>query len=125
MTRAPHAPWRSVHPSAAVVEAFAVAVARVDHAALQTLLTDDVRWVQVGRQPVVGRDAVLKVLDRYGPASSITLHHVVADGRVGAVDGEVVLGKHRGFCHVVELDAVSDDGGARVRAFTTYLVVAD
>ena len=115
-------PHRSAHASAAVVEAFAIAVARVDHAALQTLLTDDVRWLQIGRQPVTGRDAVLKVLDRYGPASSITLRHVVCDGHAGAVDGEVVLGRPRGFCHVVEFDAAADAGGARIRAFTTYLV---
>jgi len=119
----PHSPpHRSAHASAAVVEAFALAVAHIDHAALQTLLTDDVRWVQIGRQPVTGRDAVLKVLDRYGPASSIRLRHVVCDDRVGAVDGEVVLGRPRGFCHVVEFDAAADDGGARIRAFTTYLV---
>lgn len=119
MTHVTHAHHRAATPSAIVVETFAIAVARVDHAALHGLLTDDVRWLQVGRQPVVGRDAVLKVLDRYGPAMMLSIHHVVTDGRGGAVDGEVELGRHRGFCHVVELD----DTGARVRAFTTYLVV--
>jgi hypothetical protein len=118
MTQVTHAQHRAATPSAVVVEAFAVAVARVDHAALHGLLTDDVRWRQVGRRPVVGKDAVLKVLDRYGPATSLTIHHIVSDGCSGAVDGEVELGRHRAFCHVVEFD----DDGARVKAFTTYLV---
>jgi hypothetical protein len=105
-------------PPAAVLEALARAIAAVDHAQLRALLAPDVRWVQVGRKPVVGVDAVLKVLDRYGAADALELRHVVADGTTGAVDGVAQLGgKSRGFCHVAELDH------GRVRAFTTWLVV--
>lgn len=120
MTRVTRAPVRPASEAAQIMERFAIAVALVDHEALQALLTDDVRWQQIGRQPVVGARSVVAILDRFGPATSIALHHVIADGHTGAVDGEVVLGKTRGFCHTVELD----DDGRRVRAFTTYLVVA-
>lgn len=111
----------STATSTATVRSLATAIGAVDATALSSLLDVDVRWLQVGRQPVVGRDAVIKVLDRYGAASSLEIHHVVADARRGVVDGVAVLGgKARGFCHVAEL---SDDG-TQVCAFTTYLVIA-
>jgi hypothetical protein len=111
----------SVDTTSATVNALARAMSSVDETALISLLAVDVRWLQVGRQPVVGRDAVIKVLERYGAASSLEVHHVVADARRGVVDGVAVLGgKARGFCHVAEL---SDDG-TQVCAFTTYLVIA-
>jgi hypothetical protein len=101
--------------------ALAHAIGAVDEAALTSLLDADVRWLQVGRQPVVGRDAVLKVLRRSGAASSLKVNHVVSEGQRTVVDGEAVLGgKPRGFCHIAEL---SDDG-MRVCVLTTYLVTA-
>ena len=103
------------------VSALATAIGAVDATALSSLLDVDVRWLQVGRQPVVGRDAVIKVLERYGAAPSLAIHHVVADARRGVVDGVAVLGgKVRGFCHVAELN----DDGTQVCALTTYLVNA-
>ncbi len=94
--------------SSATATALAQAIGAVDEAALTSLLDADVRWLQVGRQPVAGRDAVLKVLQRYGAASWLKVHHVVCEGQRAVVDGEVVLGgKPRGFCHLAEL---SDDG---------------
>lgn len=94
------------------------AIGAVDHAALRTLLAPEVRWVQVGRRPVVGIDAVLRVLDRYGPAEALEIGRVVADDRTGVVEGTARIGgKLRSFCHLAELE------GGRVRAFTTWLVV--
>lgn len=105
----------------ATATALAHAIGAVDETALTSLLDADVRWLQVGRQPVVGRDAVLKVLHRYGAASWLKVHHVVSEGQRAVVNGEAVLGgKPRGFCHIAEL---SDDG-TRVCALTTYLVTA-
>lgn len=99
----------------------AQAIGAIDDAVLTSLLDPDVRWLQVGREPVVGRDAVLKVLHRYGAASWLKVRHVVSEGQRAVVDGEVLLGgKPRGFCHIAEF---SDDG-ARVVALTTYLVAA-
>jgi hypothetical protein len=111
----------AVETTSATVHALAFAIGSIDETTLVSLLDVDVRWLQVGRQPVVGRDAVIKVLERYGAASSLVVHHVVADARRGVVDGVAVLGgKARGFCHVAELN----DDGTQVCALTTYLVNA-
>lgn len=106
-------------PLSATATALAHAIGAVDEAVLTSLLDADVRWMQVGRQPVVGRDAMLKVLHRFGAASWLKVHHVVCEDRRAVVDGEVVLGdKPRGFCHIAEFN----DDGTQVRALTTYLV---
>lgn len=105
----------------ATMTALAQAIGAVDDAVLTSLLNTDVCWLQVGREPVVGRDAVLKVLHRYGAASWLKVRHVVSEGQRAVVDGEVLLGgKPRGFCHIAEF---SNDG-TQVVALTTYLVNA-
>lgn len=79
-----------VAEAASLLESLARAIGVVEHDRLRALLAPDVRWVQVGRRPVVGVEAVLAVLDRYGPATALELGRVVADERAGAVTGVAV-----------------------------------
>lgn len=107
-------------PKMQLLQDFAIAVARADAARLLALVTEDVCWRPVGRQPVSGAPGVCKALTRNGPASRVTIDHVVSHGRAGAVDGVVEFGpKRRAFCFVIDFNSAT--GGA-VSSVTSYSV---
>lgn len=103
-----------------LLEEFTAALARAHLAKISDMVSADVTWQSIGRQPVAGRDAVCKAMTRYGPATAVEIDHVVADGRGGAVDGFVEFGaKRRAFCHVFEFGGAK---GSSIRAITTYSI---
>jgi len=107
-------------PKNQLVQDLTIAMARGDQERARALVTEGMEWVQIGRKPVVGVDAFCKAFTRYGPASVLTIEHVVSHGRAGAVDGVVEFGKkRRAFCHVYEF---SNAAGSRVKALTSYSI---
>ena len=93
-------------------------MARGDETAARERITDGIEWHAVGRRPVVGADEFCRAFSRYGPASALSIEHVISHGRSGAVNGIVAFGeKRRAFCHVYEF---SNARGARVSSLTSY-----
>lgn len=96
-------------------------MAQADTERARELVSDDVHWLAVGRKPVSGVERFCKAISRYGPASELTIEHVVSHGRSGAVDGVVTVGgKSRAFCHMYDF---ANAKGTKVRSLTTYTLV--
>lgn len=107
-------------PKNEVLQELTIAMARGNEARVREFLTTSFEWLPVGRQPVAGVDAVCKALLRYGPASALTIEHVISHGRSGAVDGFIEFGnKRRAFCNVFDFENAK---GTRVRALTSYSI---
>jgi hypothetical protein len=105
-------------PKNALLQALVVAVARADSSAIAKLVAEDVCWTPVGRKPVMGREQFCKQITRHGPATRVTIEHVISHGRAGAADGIVAFGKkRRAFCYVFEF---SNAKGTEVKAITAY-----
>jgi len=70
--------------------------------------------------PVIGREPFCRPITRHGPASSVTIEHVISHGKAGAVNGVVEFGrKQRAFCYVFEF---SNAKGTAVKAITAYSI---
>jgi len=107
-------------PKNQLVQEFTIAMARCDTERVREIVTDDVHWVPIGRKPVHGVDAFCEALARYGPASQLTIEHVLSHGRTGAVNGVVSFGeKSRAFCHMYIFGNVK---GANIKSLSTYTI---
>jgi hypothetical protein len=97
-----------------------VAFAHADAPRIEDLVTSDVRWLPVGREPVLGAPAFCDAMTRYGPATVVSIEHVICHGNAGAVNGVVEYGrKRRAFCYVVEFSSAK---GAKIREITSFSV---
>lgn len=102
------------------LQEFVVAIAKADVSGISKAVTDEIRWAPVGRKPVAGREAFTKAITRYGPATELTIEHVISHGKVGAVNGIVEFGeKRRAFCYVFEF---SNAKGTEVGSITSYSI---
>lgn len=97
-----------------------VATAHADVPRIEDLVANDVRWLPVGSEPILGSEAVCKAATRYGTATALTIDSVVSHGRTGAVNGVVEFGrKRRAFCWVIELGGAK---GLEVTEITSYSI---
>lgn len=97
-----------------------IAIGKADANHILSVLTEDASWHPVGRKPIEGREACVRAMTRYGPASRLIIEHAISHGRAGAVNGVVEFGpKRRGFCYVFEF---SNAKGAQIRGVTSYSV---
>jgi hypothetical protein len=70
----------------------------------------------------LGAEAFCKAITRYGPATVLTIEHVICHGKAGAVNGVVEYGrKRRAFCYVVEFSAKA----LKVGEITTFSVALE
>jgi hypothetical protein len=107
-------------PKNRLLQELTIAMARGDTQRVRELVSDDVHWLAIGRQPVHGVDAFCKWISRYGAASRLTIEHVVSHGRSGAVNGVVSFGeKSRAFCHMYEFASAK---GTSVKSLTSYTI---
>jgi hypothetical protein len=65
-------------PKNPLLQDLAIALARVDVSRIVELVTSDVRWLPAGRKPVFRVDAFCKATTRYGPATVLTIEHVIS-----------------------------------------------
>jgi hypothetical protein len=106
-------------PKDLLLQDLTVAFAHADVLRIEDFVVRDVRWLPVGSQPVSGADAFCKAITRYGPATALTIEHVVSHGKAGAVNGVVEYGrKRRAFCYVVEFSAKE----LKIEEITTFSV---
>ena len=118
MTRVETTTERRNPPRDQLLKELTIAFARADVARISELVAKEIRWMPAGGKPVEGREAFGRAITRYGPATKLTIEHVVSDEKVGAVDGIVEFGqKRRAFCFVFEF---SDIGGTKVSGITSY-----
>jgi hypothetical protein len=69
---------------------------------------------------VESNSAVGKAITRYGPATHLTIEHVISHGKAGAVNGVVEFGeKRRAFCFVFEFSSAR---GTEVSGITSFSV---
>ena len=96
-----------------------IAFAKADEARIRALVSDDICWHRVGAQDVDGAERFIRTVTRYGPASELTIDHVISHGKAAAVDGTVRFAdsRLRAFCHVFEF---SNAKGTSVSSITTY-----
>jgi hypothetical protein len=107
-------------PKNQLLHDLAIALASADTPRLAAIVTEDVRWLPVGNKPVSGTDAFCRAVTRFGPATAITIEHVVSHGKAGAVNGVVEFGrKQRAFCLVVEFNSAK---GSEVSKITSYSI---
>ena len=105
-------------PKARTLQDFVTAIVVADSDLLSRLVSDDVLWTAVGAKPVRGASAVCRALVRHGPASSLTINHIVVHGRSGAVDGtSEYRRKRRAFYIVVDFTSAK---GQRIRGITSF-----
>jgi hypothetical protein len=110
-------------PKNLLLQDLTVAFARADVLRIVDFVASDVRWLPVGGQPVVGADTFCKAITRYGPATAVTIEHVISHGKAGAVNGVVEYGKkRRAFCYVVEFTSAK---GLHVSEITTFSVALE
>lgn len=111
-------------PNKQAVERYMEAFDRLDHAAVLSLLTDDVEWVVPGMYAVRGKAAFDQHIENDAfvgrPGIAVTRlteqdDVVVAEGRASPTrkDGTVL---HLVFCDVFEMR------GGRIRRLTSYLM---
>jgi hypothetical protein len=64
----------------------------------------EVTWDQLSAEQIMGRPAVLKKLAARVEPATIVIEHAISHGKVGAANGEVILGNghRRRFSHVLE-----------------------
>jgi hypothetical protein len=107
-------------PKNQLLQNLVIAFACADVSQISELVTSDVRWLPVGRKPVSGAEAISKAITRYGPATRVTIDHVISHGKAGAVNGVIEFGrKQRAFCYVFEFGSAK---GSNVRGITSYSV---
>lgn len=101
-----------------LVRQLTIAMATADTTAARRLVTGDVVWNAIGRRPVIGVDAFCKAFSRYGPATELSIEHLLSCDSSGAVNGIVRWeDNRRAFCHIYEF---SD--GTAVNALTSYSI---
>jgi hypothetical protein len=107
-------------PKNQLLHDLAIALASADVSRLAGIVTEDVRWLPVGATPASGVDAFCRAVTRFGPATAVTIEHVVSHGKAGAVDGVVEFGrKRRAFCLVIEF---ANAKGTEVSEITSYSI---
>jgi len=107
-------------PKAHTLQDFVTAIAVADPDVLSQLLSDNVQWTPIGAKPVSGAAAVCRALVRHGPASSLTINHIVVHGRSGAVDGtSEYRRKRRAFYIVVDFTNAKGDKIGAITSFST------
>ena len=107
-------------PKNQLLQDLTIAMAKADTSTARELVTGDIEWTPIGRQPVPGVDAFCRAFSRYGPATKLTIEHVISHGKSGAVNGVVEWGNNRrAFCHVYEF---SNAKGTAVRSLTSYSI---
>lgn len=107
-------------PKNRLLQELVIAFARGDGSRVAEVVTEEVRWQPVGGKAVQGVETVCRAVTRHGPATRLTIAHVVSHGRAGAVDGVVEFGrKRRAFCHVFEFGSAKGD---RVRGITSFSI---
>jgi hypothetical protein len=107
-------------PKNQLLQNLVLAFARADVSQISELVTSDVRWLPVGRNPVSGAEAIAKAITHYGPATRITIDHVISHGKAGAVNGVIEFGRERrAFCYVFEFGSAK---GSNVCGITSYSV---
>lgn len=114
---------REDSPKNQLLQDLVVAFARADVSRISELVAHDVRWLPVGRQPVMGVDEFCRAITRYGPATRLTIERVISNQRAGAVNGVVEFGhKQRAFCYVFEFGTAP---AVEVRTITSYSIALE
>ena len=122
MTRVELGPDCGNSPKNRLLQDLTLAIARANTSEIATFLTADALWLPVGRKPVEGTDTVIKALTRYGPATKVTIEHVISHGKTGSVSGVVTFGhKQRGFCHVFEFSSAKATHVCRMTSYSVPL----
>ena len=82
--------------------------------------SDDVIWENSSTQPISGKSAVLELLENRWRLSSVTVHHAMSHGKVGAASGEVMFenGQTRRFCHVSDFTSAKANCVAVIRSYS-------
>lgn len=107
-------------PKARTVQELVTGIALADAAMISPLLAADVLWQPVGGKTITGAPAVSRALVRHGPATSLTIEHIVVHGRSGAADGFSTYGrKRRAFYIVVDFTNTKGETIGRIRSFST------
>lgn len=107
-------------PKARTLQDLVTAMALADAELIARIVADDIVWTPIGARPVSGAAAVCRALVRHGPASRLTIHHIVVHGRSGAVDGiSEYRNKPRAFYIVVDFTSAKGQKVARMTSFST------
>ncbi len=107
-------------PKARTLQDLVTAIALADPDLIARIVSNDVVWNPVGAKSVSGASAVCRALVRHGPASSLTIHHLLTHGRGGAVDGvSEYRGKRRAFYIVVDFTSAKGQKVAGITSFST------
>ena len=81
------------------LEDMSVALAGADAGLIDLLAVPELVWLNVGKTPIEGQNAVLSAIRKSGPATEVAIERVVSHGRAGAVNGIITRsGKHTAFC---------------------------
>ena len=110
-------------PKNLFVQKLTIAFAKVDSKYMLSNVTDDIRWNIVGDQLIHGKENFAKVLEQTisDKAAELTIHHVSAHGKSGAVNGTKKWknGKTQAFCDIYEF---KDTKGSSVKEITSYII---
>ena len=110
-------------PKNALLEAFAIGLARRQAKLLLGRVTDDVRWNVVGVEVIDGKRAFAEALERSKPpaVAKLTILRVISHGRAGSVNGTLQFadGTRAEFCDVFVFGSAR---GIDIKEITTYVV---
>lgn len=112
-------------PKNQLVENVSVALATADMDALSVWITDDVTWEIVGRAMASGRSELAQTVERLGreEPAAVTIEHVMAHGRAGAVSGRITFAQEsREFCDIYEFSSAR---GTHVKTIKSYRIDTD
>ena len=108
-------------PKQKLLEDMSVVLAGADAGLIDSLAVPELVWLQVGKKPVEGQDAVLSAIRKSGPVTEVAIERVVSHGRADAVNGIITRGgKRTAFCHMFEFNNTKC---THVKSISTYSVV--
>ena len=103
------------------LEDMSVALAGADAGLINLLAVPELVWLNVGKTPIEGQNAVLSAIRKSGPATEVAIERVVSHGRAGAVNGIITRGgKRTAICHMFEFNNFK---WAHVKSISTYSMV--
>jgi hypothetical protein len=110
-------------PKNIFLEKLTAAFAKRDIKYILGNVTDDIRWNIVGDTLIESKDNLAEALERMKneQVAELTIRHITTHGKVGAVDGTLVLedGKTRAFCDVYEFNGAK---ATAVKEITSYVI---
>lgn len=90
-------------------------------------VTEEVKWNMVGKQMVIGKEALKNEIESWGNErfSDLQLHHIITHGITASVNGKVNYLQNNGevkefsFCHVLQFNKFKD---GVVKEITSYII---